>query len=412
MNRNRQGQAPYGFRWQSGALVVVPEEARVRRLAAELLIRLKSCSAVARELNGRNEKTRREGKWSDVQVARLLNCPSAIGRYDTGRSESAEGGRRKKTESHDRVVVDCEPIIPRETWDRVQQLLRKAGSRAGEQKAEPAPLAGLVWCRCGQRMRQPADSTRFKCPSCELQIGAADLESVFAEDFIHLIANHPALASALGEPSPTRALRAELAGCEHELSAAERERAAAERMFAEGVIQQRRFEELHGPLESRVRAMEDQITGLRAKLPAEHGSATAADADAWVAMWSRWPNARRRQIIHTFVERFVVGGGEIEVRYLVPEPSGSEETTEPRQITPPTNQTHSGGPTYVRLPKPGTQCPYSGLSRAKLNELILPNERNGFDPPVASKSIRQKGAQRGIRLVLLESLMAYLSGKS
>ena len=47
-----------------------------------------------------------------------------------------------------------------------------------------------------------------------------------------------------------------------------------------------------------------------------------------------------------------------------------------------------------------------------LNELVLPCARNNFNPPVASKFLRQKGALHGNRLVLLESLMAYLSGSS
>ena len=66
---------------------------------------------------------------------------------------------------------------------------------------------------------------------------------------------------------------------------------------------------------------------------------------------------------------------------------------------------------FHRLPKGVTFADYEAL-RAKLNELILPNERNNFAPQVASTSLRQKGAQRGIRLVLLESLLSYLAGKS
>ena len=81
---------------------------------------------------------------------------------------------------------------------------------------------------------------------------------------------------------------------------------------------------------------------------------------------------------------FVVSGDEVQIAYLLPEPSGSKETTEPQQLTSPTNQTQSaGGPVYIRLPKGREKCPITGLSRAKLNELILPNERNNFSPQVA-----------------------------
>ena len=120
--------------------------------------------------------------------------------------------------------------------------------------------------------------------------------------------------------------------------------------------------------------------------------------------------SRRRRIIAAFVSAFIVSGDEVEIAYLLPDPSVPKETSPPQQISAPTNQPQTGGPVYIRLPKPGEKCPITGLSRAKLNELILPNERNHFNPPVASKSLRQKGALRGIRLVLLESLLAHLSG--
>jgi hypothetical protein len=65
-------------------------------------------------------------------------------------------------------------------------------------------------------------------------------------------------------------------------------------------------------------------------------------------------------------------------------------------------------PELIRLPKPGTQCPYTGLSRSKMNELILPSPLNDFKPPVKSISLRNRGQVKAVRLVFYESLMAYL----
>lgn len=65
-------------------------------------------------------------------------------------------------------------------------------------------------------------------------------------------------------------------------------------------------------------------------------------------------------------------------------------------------------PRYIRLPPQKTTCPYSGLSRGKLNELILPTKRNPI-PPVKSIKLPNRGkGKKGVRLVVLESLMAYL----
>ena len=63
-------------------------------------------------------------------------------------------------------------------------------------------------------------------------------------------------------------------------------------------------------------------------------------------------------------------------------------------------------PEWIRLPKTGSRCQFTGLSRASLNELILPpNVR------VESVVLRQVGATRGIRLIRLSSLLRFLDAE-
>jgi site-specific DNA recombinase len=411
MDKFMRGQAPFGFRWQGGRLVLDEAEAVVRRRAVELFLNLKSMGAVARELNAAGHATRRGGKWTDVQAARILECPSAIGVYEINRSEEDESGRRRKTGKSVRTTVECEPIVTREVWEKVTALIQEKRAKRSPAEDEKAPLSGLVWCGCGQRMSMASKSSKFTCPKCSIQIAAADLEAVFGEDFGELVSSHPTLAGALETSSERRGWLAKVAEFEGELEGAARERAAAERMFAESAISKARFEELHAPLENQVRQLEGKLAGLRKKLASPTGQQGMAPELVWKTLWPTWVESRRRRIIVTFVSSFVVSENEVEIAYLLPEPSGSKETPKPQQTATPTIQSQTGGgPVYIRLPKPGEKCAITGLSRAKLNELILPNERNGFKPQVASKSLRQKGAQRGIRLVLLESLMMYLSG--
>ena len=55
-------------------------------------------------------------------------------------------------------------------------------------------------------------------------------------------------------------------------------------------------------------------------------------------------------------------------------------------------------PEWGRLPKSGTLCPWTGLTRSKLNELILPCPANDQKPPVRSICLRQRGKIKGVRL--------------
>jgi hypothetical protein len=43
-----------------------------------------------------------------------------------------------------------------------------------------------------------------------------------------------------------------------------------------------------------------------------------------------------------------------------------------------------------------------------MNELVLPSPLNNFKPPVKSISLRNRGQVKAVRLVVFDSLMAYL----
>ena len=77
-------------------------------------------------------------------------------------------------------------------------------------------------------------------------------------------------------------------------------------------------------------------------------------------------------------------------------------------VAPAATQPQPITPEFIRLPKPGTLCPWTGLSRSKLNELVLPSPVNDFKPPVRSVSLRNRGQLKAVRLIVFDSLLGYL----
>lgn len=79
---------------------------------------------------------------------------------------------------------------------------------------------------------------------------------------------------------------------------------------------------------------------------------------------------------------------------------------EPQTIDQMKNLSDSNSsPVYIRVPKPGQKCPYTGLSRSSMYKLTPPT-----DSPVAWISYKQNPkATRGIRLIDLASLREHLS---
>lgn len=66
---------------------------------------------------------------------------------------------------------------------------------------------------------------------------------------------------------------------------------------------------------------------------------------------------------------------------------------------------------FMRLPPSGQQDPIFGLKRSYLNLLILPCRENNFRPPVKSIVLRRTRARKGVRLIEIASLRAYIRGQ-
>lgn len=64
---------------------------------------------------------------------------------------------------------------------------------------------------------------------------------------------------------------------------------------------------------------------------------------------------------------------------------------------------------WLRLPRPSSRCPVSGLSRSTLAELVRPCSRNDYSPPVESRLLKRKGASRGVLLINRQSLLDYIN---
>jgi hypothetical protein len=65
-------------------------------------------------------------------------------------------------------------------------------------------------------------------------------------------------------------------------------------------------------------------------------------------------------------------------------------------------------PEFLRLPKPGTLCPVTGLRRAYINMLVLPSKENNFKPEVKSFTLKRRSQQKGVRLIDRANLVRYI----
>ncbi len=134
------GRPPFGYRLQvDGTLKVDPDEAEVVRSIFRMYTEPRQgVRSVAQRLNQAGSKTRRGGSWSLVTVRDVLRNSAYIGTYH-------RFGLR--------IPGTYEPIVDAAAFRAAQEQMRGRSSARRNPRAEPFPLAGILYCgHCGQRM--------------------------------------------------------------------------------------------------------------------------------------------------------------------------------------------------------------------------------------------------------------------
>ena len=184
--KNRGGQAPFGFRWHEGELVHVPNEATTFALAFELFLIHQRKSTVANLLNMKGLRTRAGKAFSYSTIKRLLTNPIANGIHRSSYSELDESGERTNIVQEKSIT----PIVSEPVWDHVQAILSE---QSGTQTRSPTQdiFIGKVECQCSTIMELPSKSSDYCCFSCDAKIRVEDVHSAI-EDQLKLLVLPPA----------------------------------------------------------------------------------------------------------------------------------------------------------------------------------------------------------------------------
>ena len=422
-----RGPAPYGFHWSKERLEADPVESPVRKLAFELFLTHKRKGTVARLLNEAGHKPRRGAAWRDVTVGRLLTCSSAIGDYQVNKTKTDADGKRIAAPESEWLRIECDALIPQNLWDGVQDILGNTDQSGKTKPASRKPIhtfSGLVTCsRCQERLIVPAGNSRkYICPTkgCSTKISIADLDSVFIEELGEFLTHRKDALQTLLFGGPETQLAHNL----EEMKTLRKQISQTEQLFLNKKINQDQFGEMHSKLVQRLTDLGDHNSALKKEIdrnPSTEPNEDTVNVQDLIENWPNLPVESRQTIAHTLVDSISVGDAEIELSYRFqqthqpnkPKESGLslKDPTSSQQTENPTNQTSEivpGEPIYIRLPPPKQQCSLTGLSRSKLNELILPSDRNSHNPPVESFSIKQPGQTKGTRLIVWESLKRFL----
>jgi site-specific DNA recombinase len=324
------GAAPFGYRWDNRQLVPDPQEAPIRKLMYELFLEHRRKKTVARLLNEMGHRTRNGSKFTDTTIERLLYDPTAKGLRRANYTRS-QGGNKKwvfKPEK-DWVWLPVEPIVSEELWARCNAILdeRKNGRRPAKKPMHV--FTGVVYCHCGQKMYVPSNTPKYVCYECRNKIPLADLEAVFQEQLKNFFLSPTEVARYMEEADKTiKGKRELLESLEKEKRETRQAMDKVMRLYLDDKISKEGFGIEYGPLEKRLKQLEDEIPRLQGEidfLKIQHLSSDQIfhEAQDLYSRWETLEQEEKRKIVENIVEKILISKDDVTINlcYL---PSSSE----------------------------------------------------------------------------------------
>ncbi|MDD5529954.1 MAG: recombinase family protein [bacterium] len=337
------GQGIFGYKWESipgderhKSLVLVPEEASVRALLYQLFIKHRHLKTVARMLNERGLRTRKNGLFSDTTVRRLIEDTTAKGLHLANYTRSK--GNKKSWElkpKEEWVEISVEPIISKEIWEKANQIL-KENHRKQVTKPRTYLLSGLVYCEmCGTKMYgHPGsnhDSPKYICSKCKNKIKQAELEHIIIQELTDHILQPKHINEAMEKQEIP--LEKEIKETDMMLEQIKREIPKIENHVSKlmddwienKITNQKAFNEKVESLQDRKDQLKEEIPRVEAKLvhlriQKNSREFVLEQAKSFTAMFSILDEPERKVLIERLLEKIIVGRDTINYNiYFLPE---------------------------------------------------------------------------------------------
>lgn len=324
------GSSPFGYAWKNGVFSIEPNEAPIRMLMYELFLEHQRLRTVARLLNERGLRSRKNKLWSKNAVARLLRDPSAKGIRRSNYTKNRTPGQRASFKPENEWVEHpVEAIVPVELWEACNAILTEQQQGRKPRTRQPRHVfAGFTYCSCGEKMYVLSNSPKYVCRKCRNKIPIVDLDGVFHAQLEHFVLSPEALKEHFEKGDAVLAERRDLVrALEGERAKVAREIDKLHVLYQRDVIDPEGFGERYRPLRERLRQIDEELPEKQAALDVLRISNVSqeevlAQARYLHLTWPTLPQEAKRSVIETIVEKITIGQGDIDISLLyVPSPN-------------------------------------------------------------------------------------------
>jgi site-specific DNA recombinase len=321
LGKSINGKAPYGYQWKDRKLVIVPEEAAIRRKAYELFVQHRRKGHVAQHLNGAGYRTRDGSIWRDTTILRILQESSAKGIYFFNRVIGNGWNSEPKPES-EWGRVECEPIVSESLWNQANQIMEEQLKSCKRPGKSPVHLfSGLARCSCGHKMYVKANNPKYFCRNCCNKIPIVDLEGIVREELKVFFGQPERIARHLEEADRNMGEKTALLDThKREILKLREEMHQTHQLYLQKQISGDGFRDLYGPTEERMKQLLAELPRLEAEVDLLKVNKLSADdvlheANSLHERWPKLPVPDKRKIVESLIEKIEIGNGEIDIMF-------------------------------------------------------------------------------------------------
>jgi site-specific DNA recombinase len=316
------GSSPYGFKWQDRKLILVPEEAAIRREAYDLFLQHRRKGVVARLLNAKGYRTRDGAIWRETSILRILDESSAKGVYVFNTMRQTGTWRTEAKPESEWGRAECPPIVAEGLWNQVNQIIEeqlKSWKKPGKQ---PMHLfSGLAYCSCGTKMYVRAESLKYYCRKCCNKIPVQDLENIVRDELKLFFGQHDRVSQHLEEAGRNVVEKTALLDAhQREIQKVKEEMRQTHQLYLNRQISGDGFRDLYAPAEERKNQLESELPRLQAEVDFLKVNKLSADdvVHESANLHERWPSMSpedRRKIVEALIEKIVISDTGIDITY-------------------------------------------------------------------------------------------------
>ena len=339
LGKTINGKAPYGYQWKDRELIIVPDEATIRRKTYELFLQHRRKGHVAQYLNAAGYRTRQGFIWRDTTILRVLEESSAKGIYFFNTVVGNGWNSAPKPES-EWGRVECEPIVSEELWNQVNQILEEQMKSFKKPGKSPVHLfSGLAHCSCGSKMYVKSNNPKYFCRSCRNKIPIVDLENIVREELRAFFGQPERIAKHLQEADRNLAEKSALLDTHRqEIQKVRDEMTRTHKLYLQEQITAQGFGDFYKPAEARLNQLTAELPKLEAEVDFLKVNKLSADdvvreAETLHERWPKLPPPDKRKIVEAIIEKIIIGNGEIDIIFSHL-PSSEELCKTQQQLTP------------------------------------------------------------------------------